>query len=276
MSQMKSNILQPSVAFGANGVNRPAPSKCTGGGGAALKRRLLPVRDTCGGGGGLGGAGVEPPASVVRRNARERNRVKQVNTGFAVLRQHIPVLCGSVIVYGGSQSADGSASSPAAKKNKMSKVETLRCAVEYIRNLEELLRCGRVGGGDPEAERAQSPEALRNASTPGCIHGQPEEMENISPGGIGSNELSSFYDSSTSASASPEAIQQLLFPHGDLLASPPAESFRHRDHVPHLLLDQDPEATDPHDAPDQFIQPSIQALSDHSLLESINSWWGPN
>ncbi|KAI8035482.1 hypothetical protein M5D96_011705 [Drosophila gunungcola] len=29
--------------------------------------------------------------SVIRRNARERNRVKQVNNGFSQLRQHIPV-----------------------------------------------------------------------------------------------------------------------------------------------------------------------------------------
>ena len=30
------------------------------------------------------------PAKVARRNARERNRVKQVNGGFELLRSHIP------------------------------------------------------------------------------------------------------------------------------------------------------------------------------------------
>lgn len=30
------------------------------------------------------------PAKVQRRNARERNRVKQVNCGFELLRSHIP------------------------------------------------------------------------------------------------------------------------------------------------------------------------------------------
>ena len=30
------------------------------------------------------------PAKVARRNARERNRVKQVNCGFEMLRTHIP------------------------------------------------------------------------------------------------------------------------------------------------------------------------------------------
>ena len=43
-------------------------------------------------------------ANVAKRNARERNRVKQVNTGFATLRQHIP---------------------GAGKSKKISKVDTL-------------------------------------------------------------------------------------------------------------------------------------------------------
>lgn len=42
----------------------------------------------------------------------------QVSQGFALLRQHVP---------------------QAARKKKMSKVETLRCAVEYIRGLQLLL-----------------------------------------------------------------------------------------------------------------------------------------
>ncbi|NXG06196.1 ASCL1 protein, partial [Sakesphorus luctuosus] len=53
-----------------------------------------------------------------RRNERERNRVRLVNLGFAALRQHVP---------------HGAAS------KKMSKVETLRSAVEYIRALQRLL-----------------------------------------------------------------------------------------------------------------------------------------
>lgn len=58
------------------------------------------------------------PVSISRRNARERNRVKQVNNGFAALRQHIP---------------------GAAKAKKISKVDTLKQAVEYIQNLQMLL-----------------------------------------------------------------------------------------------------------------------------------------
>ncbi|KAF2359902.1 Myc-type basic helix-loop-helix (bHLH) domain, partial [Trinorchestia longiramus] len=57
-------------------------------------------------------------SSMGRRNARERNRVKQVNNSFVTLRQHIP---------------------GAAKAKKISKVETLKQATDYIRNLQRLL-----------------------------------------------------------------------------------------------------------------------------------------
>ncbi|XP_033324538.1 uncharacterized protein LOC117219473 [Megalopta genalis] len=68
--------------------------------------------------------GQPPPVAVARRNARERNRVKQVNNGFATLRQHIP----SHIAAGYGD-----------RGKKLSKVETLRMAVEYIRGLQRLL-----------------------------------------------------------------------------------------------------------------------------------------
>lgn len=67
---------------------------------------------------GVGYVVSPAPVAVARRNARERNRVKQVNNGFATLRQHIP---------------------GAAKAKKISKVETLKQAVDYIRSLQELL-----------------------------------------------------------------------------------------------------------------------------------------
>ena len=68
--------------------------------------------------------GQPPPVAVARRNARERNRGKQVNNGFATLRQHIP----SHIAAGYGD-----------RGKKLSKVETLRMAVEYIRGLQRLL-----------------------------------------------------------------------------------------------------------------------------------------
>ncbi|KAI9555486.1 hypothetical protein GHT06_018001 [Daphnia sinensis] len=321
----------------------------------SFKRKLpqqnLPVRDTCkaeckspvsaqqpsfvdgpqssaGRVGTKNSLGPHPPASVARRNARERNRVKQVNTGFAVLRQHIPVLCGSVIVYGGlpnspevssssSSSSSSSVSSPPAsgrcKKNKMSKVETLRCAVEYIRNLEKLL----ATGGDAEVDQDQL--AIKEEPLD-CLSyeldvavGSPsmqESRENISPFEIAglstsANDLSGFYDSSSSPeSQSPDVHhqhnQRFLFPF--LLDTSPtslppngeakriktepdsdAAAFKQellrslscwnrsdqeqQQPLPELLLD--------HPGQSELQQNSaMQNISDHSLLESLNSWWG--
>ncbi|KAJ7344372.1 hypothetical protein JRQ81_000322 [Phrynocephalus forsythii] len=89
-------------------------------------------------GGGGGGA-----AAVARRNERERNRVKLVNLGFQTLRQHVP-------------------NGAAAKK--MSKVETLRSAVEYIRALQQLL-------DEHDAVSAAFPEGL--LPPPGRLQGSP-------------------------------------------------------------------------------------------------------
>ena len=71
--------------------------------------------------------------SVSRRNARERNRVKLVNNGFSTLRNHIPHL-----------------------KNKTSKVDTLRAAVEYIQALQTLI------GGDLAPDATSTPKAEFN------------------------------------------------------------------------------------------------------------------
>lgn len=58
------------------------------------------------------------PAAMARRNERERNRVKQVNLGFETLRQHVP---------------------QGRKNKKLSKVDTLKEAVKYIKYLHQLL-----------------------------------------------------------------------------------------------------------------------------------------
>ncbi|XP_068082444.1 achaete-scute complex protein T8-like [Anabrus simplex] len=87
-----------------------------------------------------GGSGIlsrpqhqPPPIAVARRNARERNRVKQVNNGFATLRQHIPLSISSA--YTSQSDANGGRN----VSKKLSKVETLRMAVDYIRSLQQLL-----------------------------------------------------------------------------------------------------------------------------------------
>ncbi|XP_014229969.1 CAR1 transcription factor-like [Trichogramma pretiosum] len=82
--------------------------------------------------------GQPPPIAVAKRNARERNRVKQVNNGFATLRQHIPSQLSQT--YGD-------------RGKKLSKVETLRMAVEYIRGLQKLL--AEADGLDPNQQQQQ-------------------------------------------------------------------------------------------------------------------------
>ena len=58
------------------------------------------------------------PAFIRKRNERERERVRCVNEGYLRLRQHLPV-----------ESSD----------KRISKVETLRCAISYIEHLQELV-----------------------------------------------------------------------------------------------------------------------------------------
>ena len=70
-----------------------------------------------------------PTVAVARRNERERNRVKLINMTFATLRDHLP--------HG--------AKSP--KSKKISKVDTLKSAIDYIRQLQGMI-------GDPKAMQA--------------------------------------------------------------------------------------------------------------------------
>ena len=57
---------------------------------------------------------------IKRRNERERTRVRNVNDGFERLRNHLPLL-------------------PDQRDKRLSKVETLRLAISYIKHLENLL-----------------------------------------------------------------------------------------------------------------------------------------
>ncbi|XP_037526019.1 achaete-scute homolog 4 [Rhipicephalus sanguineus] len=60
------------------------------------------------------------PTFIRRRNERERQRVRTVNDGFERLRSRLPL-------------------PPRDKDRRMSKVETLRYAISYIRHLQRLL-----------------------------------------------------------------------------------------------------------------------------------------
>lgn len=57
---------------------------------------------------------------IQRRNERERARVRNVNDGFERLRHHLPL-------------------TSVQRDKRLSKVETLRMAINYIRHLENVL-----------------------------------------------------------------------------------------------------------------------------------------
>lgn len=58
------------------------------------------------------------PAFIRKRNERERHRVRCVNEGYARLREHLP---------------------RELEERRLSKVETLRAAIDYIKHLQSLL-----------------------------------------------------------------------------------------------------------------------------------------
>lgn len=60
----------------------------------------------------------KPPQVVERRNARERRRVQTVNSAFLRLRKHVPCQ---------------------TKQKRLSKVKTLRVAIDYIKELQDMI-----------------------------------------------------------------------------------------------------------------------------------------
>ncbi|XP_005073483.1 achaete-scute homolog 5 [Mesocricetus auratus] len=83
------------------------------------------------------------PAFIQKRNERERQRVKCVNEGYARLRGHLP---------------------GALAEKRLSKVETLRAAIRYIKYLQELLSA--TPDGKPPAARSQSPVRAGQGNAP--------------------------------------------------------------------------------------------------------------
>lgn len=103
------------------------------------------------------------PASVARRNARERNRVKQVNNGFATLRQHIPPSVAAAL-------SSPQAQSTRSGSKKLSKVETLRMAVEYIRSLQQMIQ-------EHEDQNTPPPQMLQSPPI-------KSELDQLSPASV--------------------------------------------------------------------------------------------
>lgn len=123
-------------------------------------------------------------ASIARRNARERNRVKQVNDGFNELRKRLPAAVIAAL-SGGSRRGSG---------KKLSKVDTLRMVVEYIRHMEQMLDESDAALGIP---RDQTQENETYDFDEGVFGGRnsPYSDSVPSPGSECSSGVSSAYSS---------------------------------------------------------------------------------
>nr|XP_027198691.1 helix-loop-helix protein 6-like [Dermatophagoides pteronyssinus] len=80
----------------------------------------IPLPNLYGGGGNDNHSYFDSSTFIKRRNERERTRVRNVNDGFERLRNHLPLL-------------------PNQREKRLSKVETLRLAISYIKHLQNLL-----------------------------------------------------------------------------------------------------------------------------------------
>lgn len=97
------------------------------------------------------------PAFIHKRNERERHRVRCVNEGYARLRDHLPrELAGK----------------------RLSKVETLRAAIGYIKHLQELLERharGQEGPAGPPRRSECNSDGESKASSAPSPCSEPEE-----------------------------------------------------------------------------------------------------
>ncbi|TDG43070.1 hypothetical protein AWZ03_010510 [Drosophila navojoa] len=141
---------------------------------------------------------VDQSQSVQRRNARERNRVKQVNNSFARLRQHIPQSIIADLTKGGGR----------GPHKKISKVDTLRIAVEYIRRLQDLV--DDLNGG-PSTNSSCTPTAAQFNL---CLDETSSQSSNSSSSSTASSSASQqlaqqlYYSSALLTQATPTALQQ--------------------------------------------------------------------
>ena len=123
------------------------------------------------------------PNSVLRRNARERDRIRNVNDAFDSLRSHVP-------------------NGDLVKGRKISKVETLKSAIEYIHALRDILgdRIQPVEFDDKSDAESSTSESEKR------IENQVESPES----GIHSNETSLDYSLKTESMPEAGPIESII------------------------------------------------------------------
>ncbi|XP_067950339.1 achaete-scute complex protein T3-like [Watersipora subatra] len=102
------------------------------------------------------------PQSITRRNTRERNRVRAVNQGFVTLANHVP---------------------SHLRSKKMSKVDTLKAAIDYIHRLKEALESNNpeeISDNDTQPEPSLSPSCSSPQST-SSTEASPTPVPHFSP-----------------------------------------------------------------------------------------------
>lgn len=133
--------------------------------------------------------------SIARRNARERNRVKQVNDGFNALRKKLPAAVIAAL-SGGSRRGSG---------KKLSKVDTLRMVVEYIRYMENLIEESDASHGYTKASESFTSEVDEG------VYGDTSPYYDSVPSPVGSD-CSSGVSSAHSSSFVQSYPQQQMTP----------------------------------------------------------------
>ncbi|CRK93125.1 CLUMA_CG006467, isoform A [Clunio marinus] len=192
-------------------------------------------------------------ASVARRNARERNRVKQVNNGFSNLRQHIPQTVITALTKGGRGSS-----------KKLSKVDTLKLAVEYIRSLKDML---------DENENSAS-----GSSTSSYYSENSQHLQSLSRSEASLSPTPSYSsDASSTLSYTPNHIQshQTHFKQEpfDSYVDPstsPAPSYHSDIQIHHQQIF--PPTSTPYKPVHQYDNYSPVSPEDEDLLDAI-TWW---
>ncbi|KAK2174431.1 hypothetical protein NP493_803g00016 [Ridgeia piscesae] len=95
-----------------------------------------------------------------KRNERERNRVRHINSTFGVLQRHLPGSTG--------------------KTKKLSKVDTLHAAVKYIKYLQGILNADHVDWS-PSRSGPDSPPTSTASSSPSSSRASSPLSQSLSP-----------------------------------------------------------------------------------------------